>query len=66
MKDPWFTFDLFLALLIIVETWVTPTVLLMAGVGVIYGLSLVINVVVNCKWGCHSINGVTIELTYNW
>lgn len=31
LKDPWFTFDLFLALLIIVETWVTPTVLLMAG-----------------------------------
>ena len=31
LKDFWFTFDLFLALLIIVETWVTPTVLLLAG-----------------------------------
>ena len=31
LKDFWFTFDLFLAILIIVETWVTPTVLLLAG-----------------------------------
>lgn len=31
LKDLWFAFDLFLALLIIVETWVTPTVLLLAG-----------------------------------
>ncbi|CAK9041147.1 Ion_trans domain-containing protein [Durusdinium trenchii] len=30
-KDFWFSFDLCLAILIIVETWVTPVVLLMAG-----------------------------------
>ena len=30
-RDLWFTFDLCLALLIIVETWVTPVILLLAG-----------------------------------
>eukprot|EP00913_Durusdinium_trenchii_P001155 g1062.t1 len=30
-KDFWFSFDLFLALLIIVETWVTPVLLLLTG-----------------------------------
>ncbi|CAJ1395536.1 unnamed protein product [Effrenium voratum] len=30
-KNFWFSFDLFLALLIIVETWITPTLLLLAG-----------------------------------
>ena len=64
LKDFWFTFDLFLALLIIVETWVTPTVLLLAGwTWVDWGV--VMGVVFVGRFGRRTW-GPSLDLRFNW